>query len=81
MGSAKGLDRNTELDGLAAVRGVELVVLQLDHIALLICDHLGDADQRSRLVGKQDGDREDPVSHDQTVLNDGSHRDDIHVAA
>ena len=64
-----------------AVDGYELVVLKFDDISVDAGDNTGHSVQFARLVGKTHRDREDPVSHDQPLLHDAGHSDDIHVAS
>ena len=59
----------------------ELIVFQADYVALLFRKKRGNLGQFTRLIRKQDGHGKYPVSLDQTVLYDGSHGNDIHVAA
>ena len=64
-----------------AVDGNELVVLELNDISVDAGNDPGYSVQFARLVGKAHRDREDPVSHDETLLNDAGHCDDVHIAA
>ena len=59
----------------------ELVVLQPDDVAVLLSQQGGDLCQLAGLIRKQDGHREHAVSLNQTVLHDGGHGDDVHIAA
>ena len=81
MVGAEGLEGDAQLYGRVPVRGDELIVLELDDIPLLFRDGLGHGRQFPGLVGKKDGNRENPVPHDQAMLNDGGHGDDIHIPA
>ena len=64
-----------------AVDGYELVVLKFDYVSAHLGNNTRNSVQLTRLVGKKDGDREDPVSQDQSLLHDTGHRDHVHVAA
>ena len=46
----------------------KLIMLQFNDIALGVCNRLCHPYELTRLIRKQDGDREDPVSLDQTML-------------
>ena len=81
MVGSEGLHGNPEFNRCVAVSAVELIVLQLDDIAPILSDDGGHPYKLSRTVRQKDRDGEDSVSRDQTVLNDGGHGDDIHVAA
>ena len=78
---AEGFYGDAQLHALLAVRADELVVVQLDDVALLLGDELSHLYQLAGLVRKDGGDCEDPVSLDQTELYHGGHGDDIHIAA
>ena len=77
----KALHRNTQLYCSASVNRNKLVVGQLDNIAVLFCNDGSYLAQFARLVRKQNGNRKDTVSQNQTLLYDGGHGDHVHVAA
>ena len=48
----------------------------------LLCRHKsGNLCKLARFVGKQNGNRENTIPLDQAVLDDGSHRNYIHISA
>ena len=70
---AESLHCYTKFHRCVSVCAYKLVVLQLDHIALLVRNCSGHTHQLTRLVRKQYGYGEDTVSLDQAVLYDGSY--------
>ena len=56
-------------------------MLQLDDVAVLPGQDIGDAEQGTGTVGEEDGEGEDAAPHDQAVLDQGGHGDHVHVAA
>ena len=61
---AKGLHGDTKLHSRIPVGADKLIVIQLDNVALCVCDGLSHPYQFTRLVRKQYRYREDPVSLD-----------------
>ena len=81
MAGAVGFHGDSQFHRRLPVDADELVVLQLDDIAVLVGDGGCDLDQFSCLVRKQYGDGEDTILLDQSVLYHGGHGDHVHVAA
>ena len=81
MLGSKRLHRNTQFHSRITVGTYKLVMIQLDDVALGIGYCCRNSHQFARLIRKQYGYGEDPVSLDQAMLNDGRHGNHIHVAA
>ena len=67
--------------GCVSVGAYELVVIQLDDVALVLGDDTGYAYEFAWLVRDEDGDSEDSVSLDEAVLYYGGPGDHIHISA
>ena len=63
-----------------SVGAYKLVVIQFDDISLIFSDDAGYSYELTWLVRDEDGDSEDSVSLDETVLYNGGHGDDVHVS-
>ena len=81
MLGAEGLHSDAQLHRRVAVDAHKLVVLQLDDIALLSGQKLGNLGQLSGLIRQKHRNRKDPVSLDEAVLDDGGHGDHVHISA
>ena len=75
------LDGHAQLDRRVPVGRDKLVVLELDHVAVLLGDHAGHAHQHARAVGEQHAHGEDAAALDEAVLHHARHGDHVHVAA
>ena len=78
---AEGLQRHLQLHAVLAVDVDKLVVLQLDDVALQIGNQLGYPQQLAGAVRQMDREGEHPAAVDESVLNDGGHGDNVHIAA
>ena len=78
MFCSESFQRNAKLHGGVPVRADELVMLQLNDIALLFGNDLRDADKLTRFIRQKHGNRKNTVSLNQAVLHNGGHRDYIH---
>ena len=76
----EGLQGDTQLHTGLAVDVDELVVLQLNDIAVVLGQYTGHPHQLAGAVGKLDGKGEDTAPADEPVLDQRGHGDDIHVA-
>ena len=77
---SKCFDRHFQLYLVVPVDADKLVMFQTDDIALLVGNDLRYMNELARLVRQHDGNREDPVSHNQAVLNHVRNRDDVRIA-
>ena len=81
MFGSEGFDRYTEFNRSISVDRNELVMLELNDVSALLRKYSGNLGKHSRLIGKKYGYGKDPVSCDKSVLNNGTHGDDIHVSS
>ena len=81
VGVAEGLQRYPQLHAALAVDVDELVVLQLDDVAVLLGDDAGHVQQLTGPVRQMDGEGEHPAPVDEAVLHQGGDGDHIHIAA
>ena len=80
MVGAKCLHGDPKLYSCISVGAYKLVVIQFDDISLIFSDDAGYSYELTWLVRDEDGDSEDSVSLDETVLYNGGHGDDVHVS-
>lgn len=66
---------------MLAVDVDELVVFQLDDVALFFGHDAGHLEQLAGAVRQLDGEGEHPAPIDEAVLNQGGHGDNVHIAA
>ena len=64
---AESFHGDPELHGGVAVDADELVVLQTDHVSVLLCEDRGDPRQLARLVRQEYRDCKDPVQKSKLV--------------
>ena len=78
---AERFDGHAQLDRSAAVRGNELVVIEADHVAILLGNDLRHVHQLSRAIRQEYRHGEDAIALDKAVLHHGCHGDHVHVSA
>ena len=81
MFRSKGFHGDGEKDPGRTVYIGEYVMIQLDHIALELCNQGRYVGQLARLIGQHHRNRKDTVPQDQAILDHSGHGQHIHIAA